>query len=125
MPAARREALIALAETRGIPVVEDSPYRRVRFEGADAPLLKSLDRSGSVFHLGTFSKLVAPGLRIGWIAAEPALVARMVQLESEGGSTPLIQRPIYEFARSAEFSRHESGSASCRERVCQSGKIQW
>src|SRR3546814_13599604 len=37
MPAARREALIALAETRGIPIVEDSPYRPVRFEGADAP----------------------------------------------------------------------------------------
>ena len=106
MPAARREPLIALAETRGIPIVEDSPYRRVRFEGADAPLLKALDRSGSVFHLGTFSKLVAPGLRIGWIAAEPALVARMVQLKSEGGSSPLIQRIIYEFARSDEFSRH-------------------
>lgn len=106
MPADRRKALVALAEARGIPVLEDSPYRRVRFEGADAPLLKSLDRSGSVFHLGTFSKLVAPGLRIGWVAAEPDLVARMVQLKSEGGSSPLIQRTIYEFARSREFAEH-------------------
>jgi len=106
MPAARREALVTLAETRGISIIEDSPYRRVRFEGPDAPLLKALDRSGSVFHLGTFSKLVAPGLRIGWIAAEPALIARLVQLKSEGGSSPLIQRTIYEFARSDRFPDH-------------------
>lgn len=106
MPTARREALVALAEVRGIPIVEDSPYRRVRFDGPDAPPLKALDRSGSVFHLGTFSKLVAPGLRIGWVAAEPALIARMVQLKSEGGSSPLIQRIIHEFARSDQFPDH-------------------
>ncbi|NIJ39492.1 2-aminoadipate transaminase [Sphingopyxis panaciterrae] len=106
MSAERRVALVALAEARGIPIVEDSPYRRVRFEGADEPLLKALDRSGNVFHLGTFSKLVAPGLRIGWVAAEPALIARMIQLKSEGGSSPLIQRIIYEFARSADFPAH-------------------
>lgn len=106
MSAARRESLIALAEARAIPIVEDSPYRRVRFEGPHAPLLKALDRSGSVFHLGSFSKLVAPGLRIGWIATEPALIARMVQLKSEGGSSPLIQRIIYEFARSPAFPAH-------------------
>jgi len=106
MSAARRETLVALADARGIPVVEDSPYRHVRFDGPDAPLLKALDRSGSVFHLGTFSKLVAPGLRIGWVAAEPALIARMVQLKSEGGSSPLIQRIIHEFARSDQFPEH-------------------
>lgn len=117
MPKARREALVALAETRGIPVVEDSPYRRVRFDGPHTPSLKALDRSGSVFHLGTFSKLVAPGLRIGWVAAEPALVARMVQLKSEGGSSPLIQRTIYEFARSPEFPVHvERVQLAYRER---------
>jgi len=106
MLAARREALIALADARGIAIVEDSPYRQVRFEGPDEPLLKALDRSGTVFHLGTFSKLVAPGLRIGWVAAEPALIARMIQLKSEGGSSPLIQRIIYEFARSPDFPAH-------------------
>lgn len=106
MSAGRRAELVALAEARGIPIVEDSPYRRVRFEGPDEPLLKALDRSGNVFHLGTFSKLVAPGLRIGWVAAEPALIARMIQLKSEGGSSPLIQRIIYDFARSADFPAH-------------------
>lgn len=106
MSGARREALVALAEARDIAIVEDSPYRRVRFDGSNAPLLKALDQSGSVFHLGTFSKLVAPGLRVGWVAAEPALVARMVQLKSEGGSSPLIQRIIHDFARSDAFPAH-------------------
>jgi 2-aminoadipate transaminase len=117
MTAARRAALIALAEARSIAIVEDSPYRRVRFEGADQPLLKALDRSGTVFHLGTFSKLVAPGLRIGWVAAEPALIARMVQLKSEGGTSPLIQRIICDFAHSPDFPVHiERVQAAYRER---------
>ncbi|MBB6426956.1 2-aminoadipate transaminase [Sphingopyxis sp. JAI128] len=106
MSAERRAALVALAEARDIPILEDSPYRRVRFEGPDEPLLKALDRSGNILHLGTFSKLVAPGLRIGWVAAEPALIARMIQLKSEGGSSPLIQRIIYDFARSDAFPAH-------------------
>src|SRR3546814_9947528 len=99
MTAARRTALFALAEAREIPILEDSPYRRVRFDGEDQPLLKALDLSGIVFHLGTFSKLVAPGLRIGWIVAEPALIARLIQLKSEGGSSPLIQRIIHDLDR--------------------------
>ncbi|MBB5708040.1 PLP-dependent aminotransferase family protein [Sphingopyxis panaciterrulae] len=106
MTGARRTALVALAEAREIPILEDSPYRRVRFDGEDQPLLKALDRSGIVFHLGTFSKLVAPGLRIGWIVAEPALIARLIQLKSEGGSSPLIQRIIHDFANSSAFPDH-------------------
>lgn len=117
MPDARRAALVALAEERGIAIIEDSPYRRVRFEGADQAPLKALDRSGSIFHLGSFSKLVAPGLRIGWVAAEPALIARMIALKSEGGSSPLIQRIIHGFASSPAFPAHIARvQAAYRER---------
>lgn len=106
MPADRRAALVALGKARGIAIVEDSPYRRVRFDGDGGPLLKSLDDAGTVFHLGTFSKLVAPGLRIGWIAADPVQIARMIQLKAEGGSSPLIQRIIHGFASSPAFPDH-------------------
>ena len=106
MSEARRRALVALAEREAIFVVEDTPYRRVRFEGDDRPSLKSLDRGGGVLHLGTFSKLIAPGLRIGWVAADAAIVARLIQLKSDGGSSPLMQRIIYEFGRSAAFPAH-------------------
>src|SRR5688572_14066398 len=53
----RRESLLELAGAHGIYVVEDSPYRHLRFEGASEPTLKSLDRGGLVLHVGTFSKL--------------------------------------------------------------------
>ena len=102
----RRRQLVDLAKREAIFLVEDSPYRRVRFEGETLPSLTALDRSGMVFHLGTFSKLVAPGLRIGWVAAEADMIARLIQLKSDGGSSPLMQRIIYEYGRSPAFAAH-------------------
>jgi 2-aminoadipate transaminase len=106
MSRARREALVALAERRGIFIVEDNPYRRVRFEGEAIPTLKALDRTGIVLHTGTFSKLIAPGLRVGWVAAREDLIARLIQLKSDGGSSALMQRIVYEFCRSDAFVDH-------------------
>jgi 2-aminoadipate transaminase len=93
----RRHALLELAADAGIMVVEDSPYRRLRFEGATLPSLKSLDRNGIVLALGTFSKLMAPGLRIGWVCGDPDLLTRMARLKSDGGTSPMTQRIILEF----------------------------
>lgn len=106
MPEDRRRALVELARREGIAVIEDTPYRRVRFEGGAVPTLKALDDGETVIHLGTFSKLVAPGLRIGWVAAAAPVIARLMQLKSDGGSSPLLQRIIYDFARSPAFPAH-------------------
>lgn len=97
LPLERRLALIALAARHRVAVVEDSPYRKVRFEGESVPSLASLDHDGVVIHLGTFAKLMAPGLRVGWVVAPPALVARMALLKTDAGSCPLTQRIIVEF----------------------------
>jgi 2-aminoadipate transaminase len=102
----RRETLLALAEKNNILVIEDSPYRRVRFEGESQPLLKALDRSNSVLTLGTFSKLLAPGLRIGWVSGPRDLLNRMIQLKSDGGSCPLTQRIIFEFCSRGRLDSH-------------------
>ena len=106
MTEARRRALIDLADRENVPVLEDTPYRRVRFEGDTVPSLKALDRSGIVLHVGTFSKLVAPGLRIGWIVADHEVIARLIRLKSDGGSSPLVQRMLYEFGTSPAFAEH-------------------
>jgi 2-aminoadipate transaminase len=103
---ARRVALVELAARRSIAVVEDNPYRRVRFEGDSLPTLKSLDRGGWVLHVGTFSKLIAPGLRIGWVAADAEAIARLRQLKADGGTNPFVQRLVLEFCRSADFAGH-------------------
>jgi 2-aminoadipate transaminase len=102
----RRQALLRLSAERGIYVVEDSPYRRVRFEGESIPSLKALDTLGTVFYVGTFSKLMAPGLRVGWTVAEPDMIARMIQLKSDGGSCPLTQRVIALFLGAGRLQSH-------------------
>lgn len=102
----RREALLALAEANEIFVVEDSPYRRVIFEGELQPSLKELDPAGIVFMLGTFSKIMAPGLRIGWVHCPQPMIQRMIQLKTDGGSCPLTQRLIVEFCKSGRLPAH-------------------
>lgn len=102
----RREELLSLAEIHGMAIVEDSPYRKLRYEGTTLPSLKSLDRQGIVLALGTFSKLIAPGLRIGWVCAEPDIVARLARLKSDGGTSPMTQRMILEFFRAGELAPH-------------------
>lgn len=106
MSRSRREALIDLSASFGIFIVEDSPYRKVRFEGESQPSLKALDRGNTVLTLGTFSKLLAPGLRIGWIAGPSEILARIAQLKSDAGSCPLTQRLIIEFCRAGKLPGH-------------------
>lgn len=75
MPRARREDLLRLADRRGFVVVEDDYEFEIPFHGASSPALKAMDRSGAVIHIGSFSKSVFPGLRLGYIVADPAFVA--------------------------------------------------
>jgi 2-aminoadipate transaminase len=102
----RRQALIQLAAAKGMHIVEDSPYRKVRFEGPSIPSLKALDSGDTVFYVGTFSKLMAPGLRVGWAIASTDMIARMIQLKSDGGSCPLTQRIITEFLTAGRLPAH-------------------
>jgi 2-aminoadipate transaminase len=71
MSTARRCALVDLARERGIVIVEDDPYGDLSYDGDPPPTLKSLDPE--VIFLGTFSKVLAPGLRVGWVASSPRL----------------------------------------------------
>lgn len=77
----RREALLEVATRANLPVIEDNPYGEVCFEGSTPPSLMSLDRDGRVVHLGTFSKVFCPGLRLGWVAAERSLFEKYVLLK--------------------------------------------
>ena len=68
---ARRRNLVDLARERGLVIVEDDPYGELSYDGDPLPTLKSLDPE--VVFLGTFSKILAPGLRVGWVASSPRL----------------------------------------------------
>jgi len=106
MSRARREALLELAARYGIAVVEDSPYRQIRFEGQTEPSLKALDEAGTVLNVGTFSKLLAPGLRVGWVIAPSDAVQRLALLKPDGGSSPLVQRTVLEFCKRGGVEEH-------------------
>ena len=77
----RRHQMIALANRHDVIVLEDTPYRHIRFARETLPTLKSLDTEGRVIHLGSFSKVLVPGLRIGWAVAAPALLDKMALLK--------------------------------------------
>ena len=66
-----------LANRYDVLVLEDSPYRELRFAGDRLPTLKSLDTEGRVVFLGSFSKILAPGMRLGWSVASEDLIARL------------------------------------------------
>ncbi|MGA3192696.1 MAG: PLP-dependent aminotransferase family protein [Candidatus Bathyarchaeia archaeon] len=74
----RRKRLLELAYEYELPVVEDSPYRDLRFAGESVPAIFSLDKENQVIVLGTFSKLLCPGLRLAWITAPAEWMDRMV-----------------------------------------------
>jgi DNA-binding transcriptional MocR family regulator len=73
----RRERLVEVCRRFAVPIVEDDPYGMLRFEGTSLPSLRSLD-PGHVIYLGTLSKIFAPGIRLGWVLADPSMVERVV-----------------------------------------------
>lgn len=73
----RRKRLVEIAAERELLVVEDSPYSLLRYEGEPLPTLRSLDGGNYVIYLGTFSKILAAGLRVGWVAAPRAIRQKM------------------------------------------------
>ncbi|HXF83284.1 MAG TPA: PLP-dependent aminotransferase family protein [bacterium] len=78
LSAPRREQVLALARAHHVLIVEDNPYRELRFEGAAPPPLAALDRDGRVIYLSTFSKTLCPGLRIAWMTARDELIRSFV-----------------------------------------------
>ena len=73
----RRQQLVALCREASIPIIEDSPYGLLRFEGDPEPCLRTLDPE-NVIYLGTVSKTFSPGVRVGWALAEPSVVQRLI-----------------------------------------------
>ncbi len=98
----RRRRLIEIAHRRELLIVEDNPYGQIRFEGDPLPTLWELDDgAGWVIYLSTFSKILAPGLRVGWVAA-PAAVLRKMNLGKQAAdlaTSTTTQRFILEYLR--------------------------
>ncbi|MDQ3319344.1 MAG: PLP-dependent aminotransferase family protein, partial [Actinomycetota bacterium] len=73
----RRHRLVEIARRRELLVLEDNPYGLLRYEGSAEPTLRSLDGGLYVMYLGTFSKILSPGIRLGWVAAPPPVLEKI------------------------------------------------
>jgi DNA-binding transcriptional MocR family regulator len=104
----RRRRLLELAHRFQVPVLEDDPYCDLRYEGEPLPSLKALDEHGYVIYFSSFSKVLFPGLRIGWLAAprpaarQLALAKQTVDLHSSTVGQFLLDR----FVRDGHYARH-------------------
>ena len=78
MPEERRKEIIAIAKKYDILIIEDSPYREVRFSGTPQRTMYELDGTGQVVLLGTMSKIFVPGFRIGWVLAHEEIIDKIV-----------------------------------------------
>jgi 2-aminoadipate transaminase len=102
----RRKALINVAKTYLIPIIEDDAYSDLRYRGDKLPTLYELDDSGLVIYLSTFSKIIGAGLRLGWIVAHPRFISAFAALKQEGGTSPFVSAAVTEFCASGTLTEH-------------------
>jgi len=125
----RRRVLVELAAQAGVPILEDDPYYQLQFEGEHPPLLLALDMTrfqgfdtpsatqpkpsewdsrGNVIYFGSFSKLLGPGLRLGWVIAPAVVLRRMVQAKQGNDlhTSLYVQMVVHEVVRSGFLDQH-------------------
>lgn len=114
----RRHKLIELADRYGVPIVEDDPYGQLRYEGEHLPSVVDLDSQyrdncgvcyrGNVIYLSTFSKILAPGIRLAWVVAPPEVIRKMVQAKqgTDLHTSSFNQLVAYEVAKGGFIDRH-------------------
>ncbi len=105
MPAARRTELLRLSREYGVPIFEDDCYADLIWDGARPPALHAMSSGGGVIHIGSFSKSIAPALRVGYIVAEWSMLSRMLALKTDAGSGALEQMVLAEYC-APHFSSH-------------------
>jgi 2-aminoadipate transaminase len=101
----RRHEMLRLAQAHGVPIFEDDCYADLIWDGQRPPALHALSQHGGVIHIGSFSKSIAPALRVGYIVAEWPLLARMLPIKTDAGSGALEQMVLGEFCP-AHFDTH-------------------
>ncbi|MCK6625864.1 MAG: PLP-dependent aminotransferase family protein [Anaerolineae bacterium] len=105
---ARRRALLEVATRYGVPILEDACYDMLYYEGQPLPSLKSLDTADLVFHAGGYGKTLAPGLRIGYLAAPSAWQERVIAAKQTADilTSPLNQHALHAYLQSGHYDEH-------------------
>ena len=104
----KRKAVYELAKKYGVLVLEDNPYGDLRVSGEDVPAIKSFDEEGVVVYSGSFSKIVAPGIRVGYVLAPKEVIAKLtVAKQTQDVHTPLVsQLVVYKWLTECDIEGH-------------------
>lgn len=115
----RRRRLLALSDKYQLPIIEDDAYRHLHLEQEPPPPLKALDHTGNVIYVNTFSKLLFPGLRIGWVAGSKPLIQLLSRLKELSISTNTLgQLALASFLRdNALFPHLQNARAQYRKQA--------
>ena len=103
---ARRRALVELAASSGMVVIEDDIYGDIRYEGEAEPSLFSLDSAGCVIKTGGLSKSVAPGLRLGWVVGTAAQAKAVDAVRSDLGISPIVAMAVADYLQRTDLDEH-------------------
>jgi len=138
MPLKLRRQLLTLASRLRVPIIEDDTYRELFLNTPPPPSLHSMDTQSVVIHLNTFSKVLAPGLRLGWLNAAPPIIEQLALLKqrSDPHMPSLNQLIVAEMVADGTFDRHladlrtehlrrRDALLSALERHGANGKLQW
>lgn len=104
----KRKALYALAKKYNVLIIEDNPYGTLRVAGENIPSIKSMDEEGLVIYAGSFSKILAPGIRVGYVSAPAEIIAKMtVGKQACDVHTPMFcQLLVYEWMKNYDLNAH-------------------
>lgn len=105
LPEARRAELLRLSEQYGVPVFEDDCYADLIWDGKRPPAIHAMSKNDGVIHIGSFSKSIAPALRVGYIVAPWPMLSRMLALKTDAGSGALEQMVLAEYC-APHFATH-------------------
>jgi 2-aminoadipate transaminase len=105
MPERRRTELLKLTMQYGVPIFEDDCYADLVWDGRRPPALYAMSENSNVIHIGSFSKSIAPALRVGFIVAPWAMLSRMLALKTDAGSGALEQMVLAEYC-TPHFTSH-------------------
>lgn len=116
----KRKQILELAKKYNVFILEDNPYGELRFAGEDVPTIKSLDKDGNVIYCGSFSKIIAPGMRVGFLCAIPELVEKIVVCKqvSDVHTNVLNQMIISEYLNKYDIEAHIKKSANLSGKKC-------
>lgn len=98
--------MLELAKEYNVAILEDDAYFDLRFSGERIPMLVTMDDAGLVIYTGTFSKIMAAGMRLGWCVGPAPLIERMAKLKADGGTSPFASNVAAEYAASGELAEH-------------------